>query len=71
MASLRHEGRDSLSGIEKPAVESSEYYTQNEQPNTGNLNVRAMAPEERVRIEKSLLRKLDARCSYFVVIYIL
>lgn len=68
MASLRHEGRDSLSGVEKPAIESSEEYTHNEQ---SNLNVRAMAPEERSRIEKSLLRKLDARCSYFVIIYIL
>lgn len=71
MASLRHEGRDSLSGVEKPAIESSEEYTHNEQSNIANLNVRAMAPEERSRIEKSLLRKLDARCSYFVIIYIL
>lgn len=68
MASLK--GRDSLSGIEKPAVDSNDY-THNEKSNTGNLNVRTMAPEERVRIEKSLLRKLDARCSYFVLIYIL
>lgn len=67
----KHADRDSLSGIEKPAVESSEDYTHNEQQNNANLNVRAMAPEERARIEKSLLRKLDARCSYFVIIYIL
>lgn len=36
-----------------------------------NLNVAHMTPEHRVRVEKSLKRKLDARCSLFVLIYIM
>lgn len=31
----------------------------------------SMDPTHRARVEKSLLRKLDARCSLFVLIYIL
>ena len=30
-----------------------------------------MSPERRVQVEKSLKRKLDARCSLFVLIYIM
>lgn len=38
----------------------------------GNLLAAAsMDPAHRARVEKSLLRKLDARCSLFVFIYIL
>jgi sugar phosphate permease len=37
----------------------------------GNLNVRQMSPEHRQRVEKSLKRKLDMRCSLFVLIYIM
>lgn len=36
-----------------------------------NLNVAHMSPEHRVRVEKSLKRKLDGRCSLFVAIYIM
>lgn len=36
-----------------------------------NLNVAHLTPEDRVRVEKSLKRKLDARCSLFVLIYIM
>lgn len=36
-----------------------------------NLNVAHMSPEHRARVEKSLKRKLDARCSLFVAIYIM
>lgn len=32
---------------------------------------RAMAPEQRARVEKRLKRKLDARCGLFVLIYIM
>lgn len=35
------------------------------------LNVAHMTPEHRVRVEKSLKRKLDARCALFVLIYIM
>jgi len=31
---------------------------------------RAMTPAHRVEVEKSLKRKLDARCSLFVLIYV-
>jgi len=31
---------------------------------------RAMAPAHRAAVEKSLKRKLDARCSLFVLIYV-
>lgn len=30
-----------------------------------------MSPERRIQVEKKLKRKLDARCSLFVVIYIM
>jgi hypothetical protein len=30
-----------------------------------------MSPERRAQVEKKLKRKLDARCSYFVLIYIM
>jgi hypothetical protein len=30
-----------------------------------------MSPERRIQVEKSLKRKLDARCSLFVLIYIM
>lgn len=36
-----------------------------------HLNVRYMDPEHRARVEKSLKRKLDARCGLFVLIYIM
>lgn len=36
-----------------------------------NLNVAHMTPEHRVRVEKRLKRKLDARCALFVLIYIM
>lgn len=32
-----------------------------------NLNVAHMSPDHRVRVEKSLKRKLDARCGLFVL----
>ncbi len=36
-----------------------------------SLNVRLMDAEHRARVEKSLKRKLDLRCSIFVLIYIM
>jgi hypothetical protein len=30
-----------------------------------------MSPERRIEVEKKLKRKLDARCSLFIVIYIM
>lgn len=36
-----------------------------------NLNVAHMTPEDRARVEKRLKLKLDARCSLFVLIYIM
>ncbi|KAH8770000.1 major facilitator superfamily domain-containing protein [Diaporthe sp. PMI_573] len=36
-----------------------------------HLNVAHMTPEHRIRVEKSLKRKLDLRCSLFVAIYIM
>jgi hypothetical protein len=38
---------------------------------SGFANARAMSPEHRASVEKSLKRKLDARCSLFVLIYIM
>jgi MFS family permease len=34
-------------------------------------HARAMSPEHRSRVEKSLKRKLDLRCSWFIVLYIM
>lgn len=36
-----------------------------------NSSVSNMNPERRKQVEKSLKRKLDARCSLFVLIYIM
>ncbi|KAJ0414431.1 major facilitator superfamily domain-containing protein [Aspergillus carlsbadensis] len=49
--------------IEKQTVETIE------RPNA--RGAAAMDPEMRVRVEKSLKRKLDARCSLFILIYIM
>ena len=39
--------------------------------NAGHLDhARAMTPARRAAVEKSLKRKLDARCSLFVLIYV-
>jgi hypothetical protein len=38
--------------------------------NVGSLAAQ-MSPERRAQVEKTLKRKLDARCSYFVLIYIM
>jgi hypothetical protein len=47
-------------------------------PDDGNMNFKSSgagaagwALEKRVRVEKSMKRKLDARCSLFVLIYIM
>lgn len=40
-------------------------------PNLPFAHARMMDPAHRVRVEKSLKRKLDARCGLFVVIYIM
>jgi hypothetical protein len=37
----------------------------------GFAHARAMDPEHRARVEKSMKRKLDARCGLFVLIYIM
>lgn len=48
-------------------------YTIAEQPQkeAGVQDVTRMDPERRKQVEKSLKRKLDARCSLFVLIYIM
>ncbi|KAH9889658.1 MFS general substrate transporter [Xylariomycetidae sp. FL2044] len=53
-------------GVAKQNVEIVE-----EQPSYRPVPASAMDPEHRARVEKRLLRKLDARCSIFVLIYIL
>jgi MFS family permease len=44
---------------------------QSHEENTSNLNIGHMDPEHRRRVEKTLKRKLDARCGLFVLIYIM
>lgn len=47
-------------------------YIETEQPTrTGMESAASMDPERRKVVEKSMLRKLDARCSLFVLIYIM
>jgi hypothetical protein len=41
-----------------------------ESPRSGGLAAN-MSPERRAAVEKTLKRKLDARCSLFVLIYIM
>lgn len=57
--------------IEKPTIETSES-PNNAATAAGAAATAALAdPERRVRVEKSLKRKLDARCALFVLIYIM
>jgi MFS family permease len=51
----------------KQTFQNLEDVSKEAQPNLGAH----MTPEHRVRVEKSLKRKLDGRCSLFVVIYIM
>ncbi|KXJ95151.1 major facilitator superfamily domain-containing protein [Microdochium bolleyi] len=53
---------ETLEGGPSPAVQAA---------GTAQQLVAAMDPAHRAAVEKSLLRKLDARCSLFVLIYIL
>jgi MFS family permease len=53
-------GSDALQ-LEKPTVETME----------GGYPVSRMSPARRAEVEKSMKRKLDARCSLFVLIYIM
>ena len=62
-------------GISKSEVPV--YHTE-QMPNDDNTAIRGSgtgaagwAPEKRARVEKSMKRKLDARCSLFVLIYIM
>jgi hypothetical protein len=62
-------------GISKSEVPV--YHTE-QMPNDDNTAIKGVgsgaaswAPEKRARVEKSMKRKLDARCSLFVLIYIM
>lgn len=57
----------------KRDVENLEVIPSPVEPNAEatNLNVAHMSPAHRASVEKSLKRKLDARCSLFVAIYIM
>ncbi|KAI1092206.1 MFS general substrate transporter [Rostrohypoxylon terebratum] len=55
---------------QKQNVEALEHVTTQEATGT-TLPAASMDPAHRARVEKSLKRKLDARCSLFVLIYIL
>ncbi|KAL1845692.1 hypothetical protein VTK73DRAFT_457 [Phialemonium thermophilum] len=59
--------------MENELVEAQNYHAEDAQPagSSHNLNVARMDPEHRCRVEKSLKRKLDLRCSLFVLIYIM
>lgn len=56
------ENLENLDDMPSPSVHDAE---------GANLNVAHMTPEDRVRVEKRLKLKLDARCSLFVLIYIM
>lgn len=55
---------------QKQNIEALEHVTTQEATST-TLPAASMDPAHRARVEKSLKRKLDARCSLFVLIYIL
>ena len=56
----------------KQAIETVETVERSPQhPHADHLDrARAMAPAHRAAVEKSLKRKLDGRCSLFVLIYV-
>ncbi|KAJ5481122.1 hypothetical protein N7539_007016 [Penicillium diatomitis] len=53
--------------VEKERIESCEHVVEMQNPNV----VPHIDPARRAVVEKSLMRKLDARCSLFVLIYIM
>lgn len=55
---------DVSKGVHADNVENQPQYADPNAP-------RVMSPERRVAVEKSMKRKLDARCSLFVLIYIM
>lgn len=66
---------DEISRVPSAGAQSTKQTVQNledvgREGNTG-LNVAHMSPEQRVKVEKKLVRKLDARCSLFIAIYIM
>ncbi|KAK3323814.1 major facilitator superfamily domain-containing protein [Cercophora scortea] len=64
----RPQSHDSLEKSNVACEESASFpgYTEG-----GNNNVGRMSPERRIIVERSLKRKLDARCGLFVLIYIM
>ncbi|EPS31015.1 hypothetical protein POX_b01996 [Penicillium oxalicum] len=63
---LSHDDRIDLD-VEKERVENHEHVVEVPNPNV----VPRIDPARRAVVEKSLMRKLDARCSLFVLIYIM
>lgn len=68
MASDNHAQRDAVG----PDTEKEQVSNMDGNKAAGNPDVHhAMDPAHRAAVEKSLKRKLDARCSLFVLIYIM
>lgn len=71
---LDHPARRLFSTMEnnlKQVVTGDSHVPQQQPEHTDFLLARALSPEDRIITEKKLKRKLDARCSLFVLIYIL
>lgn len=66
---------DEISRVASTGAQSTKQTVQNlEDVSTegkAGFNAAYMTPERRVKVEKSLRRKLDARCSLFIAIYIM
>lgn len=63
--------RDGVPKEMGPVTDQIETSPSSTDPNYAPNGARLMEPEHRRRVERKLLRKLDARCSLFVLIYIL
>jgi len=61
-----------ISKTEMPAYHSEQMPNDDNMAIQGSgLGAASWAPEKRARVEKAMKRKLDARCSLFVLIYIM
>jgi len=62
---------EGISKAEKPTATTEQMPDDNHVPSVKTAGAAGWAPEKRAAVEKKMKRKLDARCSLFVLIYIM
>ena len=67
-AAMTSEG---ISKADMPTTATEQMPDDNNMPSVKAVGAAGWAPEKRAAVEKKMKRKLDARCSLFVLIYIM